>query len=131
MEFCWAAALEAFHAVEIALSAIDRLEIDTRAGSRVMQLSGGNQQKVTIARWLATGFTTLLCFDPTRGIDVGAKAEIYGLMRELAQRGIVQVLASTDPFELATVCDRVLSFTTGESVRRSSRRGWMPTRSWR
>jgi ribose transport system ATP-binding protein len=54
-------------------SAIDDLSIDTRAQRQVRRLSGGNQQKVTIARWLANGFQTLLCFDPTRGIDVGTK----------------------------------------------------------
>ncbi|HYN48274.1 MAG TPA: sugar ABC transporter ATP-binding protein, partial [Candidatus Nanopelagicales bacterium] len=62
--------------------AIQRLQIDTRAGAEVRRLSGGNQQKVTIARWIAGGVRTLLCFDPTRGIDVGTKREIYQLLRE-------------------------------------------------
>ncbi|NHX03271.1 sugar ABC transporter ATP-binding protein, partial [Pseudomonas koreensis] len=53
--------------------AIDALQIDTRAHGQVRRLSGGNQQKVTIGRWLASGFQTLLCYDPTRGIDVGTK----------------------------------------------------------
>ena len=64
--------------------AVDRLDIDVRAGSQVQRLSGGNQQKVTIGRWLASGFGTLLCFDPTRGIDIQTKAQIYDLLRELA-----------------------------------------------
>ena len=51
-------------------SAIERLQIDTRAGSELRRLSGGNQQKVVVARWLASGFDILLCFDPTRGIDI-------------------------------------------------------------
>jgi ABC-type sugar transport system ATPase subunit len=55
----------------------------------------------------------LLLDDPTRGIDVGAKAEIYALMRRLAGQGIVQVLASTDPVELAAICDRVVVFFNG------------------
>ena len=73
-------------------------------------LSGGNQQKVVFAKWLEAEPSVLLLDDPTRGIDVGAKAEIYNLMRELAGRGIVQVLASTDPWELATICDQVFVF---------------------
>ena len=63
------------------------LQIDMRAQRQVRRLSGGNQQKVTIARWLASGFATLLCFDPTRGIDVGTKRQIYGLLRRLADDG--------------------------------------------
>ena len=66
--------------------AIDALQIDTRTrpGAR---LSGGNQQKVTIGRWLASGFQTLLCYDPTRGIDVGTKRQVYALLRRLADDG--------------------------------------------
>ncbi len=70
-------------------SAIERLQIDTRAQREVQRLSGGNQQKVTIARWIAADARTLLCFDPTRGIDVGTKQEIYKLLRELAAPGQV------------------------------------------
>ena len=65
-------------------AAVARLQIDTRAESELRRLSGGNQQKVVIARWLASGFKTLLCFDPTRGIDIGTKRQIYALVRELA-----------------------------------------------
>jgi len=57
--------------------AVSSLQIDTRAKSQVKRLSGGNQQKVTIGRWVTTGFDLLLCFDPTRGIDVGTKQQIY------------------------------------------------------
>src|SRR5690348_13759754 len=93
---------------------VERLGIRTRSVDQdVMYLSGGNQQKVVFARWLDADPSVLLLDDPTRGIDVGAKAEIYGLMHELAERGIVQVLASTDPRELATVCDRVFVFYSG------------------
>jgi ribose transport system ATP-binding protein len=67
--------------------AVKRLQIDARAGSELRRLSGGNQQKVVIARWVAAGFQTLLCFDPTRGIDVGTKHQIYRLLREIADRG--------------------------------------------
>ena len=67
--------------------AIGRLQIDTRAQGEVQRLSGGNQQKVTIARWIAANARTILCFDPTRGIDVGTQQEIYKLLRELAGQG--------------------------------------------
>ena len=61
-------------------NAVKRLQIDTRAEAQLRRLSGGNQQKVVIARWIATGFQTLLCFDPTRGIDIGTKQQIYRLL---------------------------------------------------
>jgi ribose transport system ATP-binding protein len=89
-------------------SAIDRLAIDTRAQSRVRQLSGGNQQKVTIARWLATGFTTLLCFDPTRGIDIRTKEQIYGVLREFAASGSAVLLFTSEMPEIQLACDRAL-----------------------
>ena len=61
--------------------AIETLQIDTRAAREVRRLSGGNQQKVTIARWVAGGVRTMLCFDPTRGIDIRTKNQIYVLLR--------------------------------------------------
>lgn len=97
-------------------SAIDRLEIDTRAGSRVMQLSGGNQQKVTIARWLATGFMTLLCFDPTRGIDIRTKEQIYRVLRELAATGSAVLLFTSELPEIQLACDRALVMFGGHFV---------------
>jgi ribose transport system ATP-binding protein len=60
-------------------SAVETLQIDARAGGQVRRLSGGNQQKVTIARWVAGGVQTMLCFDPTRGIDIRTKHQIYAL----------------------------------------------------
>jgi ribose transport system ATP-binding protein len=97
-------------------TAIDRLEIDTRAGSRVMQLSGGNQQKVTIARWLATGFMTLLCFDPTRGIDIHTKEQIYRVLRELAAAGSAVLLFTSELPEIQLACDRALVMFNGHIV---------------
>lgn len=96
--------------------AIERLSIDTRARSEVRRLSGGNQQKVTIGRWLAAGFDTLLCFDPTRGIDVGTKQQIYGLLRELAAEGAAVVLYTSELREIPMVCDRVLVMYGGAIV---------------
>jgi ribose transport system ATP-binding protein len=97
-------------------AATDRLEIDTRAGSRVMRLSGGNQQKVTIARWLATGFLTLLCFDPTRGIDIRTKEQIYRVLRELAASGSAVLLFTSEMPEIQLACDRALVIFGGRVV---------------
>jgi ribose transport system ATP-binding protein len=94
-------------------SAIDTLSIDTRAQRQVNRLSGGNQQKVTIARWLANGFQTLLCFDPTRGIDVGTKRQIYALLRGLAGDGAAILLFTSELAEIPLVCDRVVCLYGG------------------
>jgi ribose transport system ATP-binding protein len=93
--------------------AIDALDIDTRAARQVRRLSGGNQQKVTIARWLASGFRTMLCFDPTRGIDVGTKRQIYALLRGLADDGAAILFFSSELAEFPLVCDRVLTLYGG------------------
>jgi ribose transport system ATP-binding protein len=97
--------------------AITRLRIDTRAQRQVRWLSGGNQQKVTIARWLASGFDVLLCFDPTRGIDVGTKRQIYALLRELAGQGAAVLLFTSELQEIQLVCDRVLVLYEGRIAR--------------
>ncbi len=96
--------------------AIDRLSIDTRAASQVRRLSGGNQQKVVIGRWLVAGFRTLLCFDPTRGIDVHTKREIYALLRELAADGAAVLLYTSELPEISLVCDRVIVMHDGQIV---------------
>jgi ribose transport system ATP-binding protein len=93
--------------------AVDALQIDMRAGRQVRRLSGGNQQKVTIARWLASGFAALLCNDPTRGIDVGTKRQVYGLLRELANDGAAILFFSSELAEFPLVCDRVLAIYGG------------------
>jgi ribose transport system ATP-binding protein len=97
-------------------SAIDRLQIDTRAQSEVQRLSGGNQQKVTIARWLGTGVRTFLFYDPTRGIDIRTKAEIYGLVRELAADGAAVLLLTSELDEVRRVCDRAIVVFGGTVV---------------
>jgi ribose transport system ATP-binding protein len=94
-------------------TAIDQLQVDTRAQRQVRRLSGGNQQKVTIARWLANGFQTLLCFDPTRGIDVGTKRQIYALLRDLAGQGAAVLLFTSELAEIPLVCDRALCLYGG------------------
>jgi ribose transport system ATP-binding protein len=95
---------------------IDRLSIDTRAQAQARRLSGGNQQKVAIGRWLVAGFTTLLCFDPTRGIDVGTKHQIYDLFRELAAGGRSVLMFTSELREVPLACDRVLVLYDGRMV---------------
>ncbi len=101
-------------------SAIDRLSIDTRAGRQAGRLSGGNQQKVVVGRWLAAGFRVLLCFDPTRGIDVRTKQQIYELLRELAAGGAAVLLYTSELAEIPLVCDRVLVLYDGQVVGRQA-----------
>lgn len=96
--------------------AVSRLQIDTRAQREVRFLSGGNQQKVTIARWVAGGLKTLLCFDPTRGIDIRTKHQIYPLLRELAAAGAAVLLYTSELNEIQLACDRVLVMFNGEIV---------------
>jgi ribose transport system ATP-binding protein len=96
--------------------AIERLQIDTRAHGEVQRLSGGNQQKVTIARWIAGGVRTLLCFDPTRGIDVRTKREIYHLVRELAAAGSAVLLYTSELEEVRLACDRAVVIFGGRVV---------------
>ncbi|MBV9278623.1 MAG: sugar ABC transporter ATP-binding protein [Chloroflexi bacterium] len=97
--------------------AVQRLSIDTRAQRQVRRLSGGNQQKVAVARWLASGFRVLLLFDPTRGIDVGTKRQIYALLRELAANGAAILLFTSELPEIQLVCDRVMVLYEGRVVR--------------
>ena len=87
------------------------------AGDAVGTLSGGNQQKVVIGKWLLTRPRLILLNDPTRGIDVGTKQELYALMRELADAGAAILFYSTDYDELVGCCDRVLILYDGRIVR--------------
>jgi ribose transport system ATP-binding protein len=96
--------------------AVERLSIDTRAGSQVRRLSGGNQQKVTIARWLARGLKVMLLFDPTRGIDVGTKHQVYDLIRALGDEGAAVVMFTSELREIALVCDRAAVLHNGRIV---------------
>jgi ribose transport system ATP-binding protein len=93
----------------IALLAIKTSSPDIAVGS----LSGGNQQKVVIAKWLMNAPRIILLNDPTRGIDVGTKQEIYVLLRKLAQEGAAILFYSTDYDELIGCCDRVLVLYDG------------------
>jgi ribose transport system ATP-binding protein len=96
--------------------AIERLQIDTRAKGEVRRLSGGNQQKVTIARWVAGGVRTMLCFDPTRGIDIRTKQQIYVLLRDLAEAGAAVLLYTSELKEVRLACDRAIVIFGGRVV---------------
>jgi ribose transport system ATP-binding protein len=97
---------------------VTSLSIDMRAASEVSQLSGGNQQKVVIARWMSAGFDILLCFDPTRGIDVGAKRQVFDLVREVASGGASVLYFTSDLTEIEQVADRAVVLFGGQIVAR-------------
>ena len=97
-------------------AAIETLQIDTRATGEVRRLSGGNQQKVTIARWVAGGVRTMLCFDPTRGIDIRTKHQIYVLLRDLADAGAAVLFYTSELKEVQLVCDRAIVIFGGRVV---------------
>ena len=88
----------------------------TSAETPVGRLSGGNQQKVVIARWLASRPKVLILDEPTRGVDVGARAEIHRLIRNLAREGMAVLVISSEPEELPDLCDRALIMAEGRIV---------------
>src|SRR5205823_1427287 len=83
------------------------------AHSRANELSGGNQQKVVVAKWLEVAPTVVLLDDPTRGVDVGAKREIYLLIRQLSAEGRIVLFSSTELPELVGLCDRIIVLYRG------------------
>ena len=93
---------------------IDELRIKTPGIEQIVQnLSGGNQQKVVLAKWLYTESRVLIFDEPTRGIDVGAKVEIYKLMNELVRRGVAVLMISSELPEVLGMCDRILVMHEG------------------
>ena len=84
--------------------------------TRIRTLSGGNQQKVILGRWLLTDPQVLMLDEPTRGIDVGAKLEIYNLIAELAEKGKAVIMVSGELPELIGVCDRICVMSGGRLV---------------
>ncbi len=89
--------------------------------TRVIQLSGGNQQKVLLAKWLATEPRLLILDDPTRGIDVGAKKEIYQLIDEIAKQGFAIIMTSSEIDETVALSDKILLFRDGALIRTEPR----------
>jgi L-arabinose transport system ATP-binding protein len=101
---------------------VDRLAVRTPSLDQVVaNLSGGNQQKVVLARWLARRPKVLILDEPTRGVDVGAKAEIYDVINELAAEGIAIVVISSELPEILTLADRVLVMQAGRITGELSR----------
>jgi len=93
----------------MAREAVERFAVRTRSlDSRVTELSGGNQQKVVLSRWFALGHSVLVLSEPTRGIDVGAKSEIYGFIQDMAEEGRAIVMISSELPELLGLADRIL-----------------------
>ena len=93
---------------------VERLNIRAPSVTSVVgTLSGGNQQKVVLAKWLAMSPNVMLFDEPTRGIDVGAKSEIYGLIRALSDAGVAVLMISSDMEEVIGVSDRILVMHEG------------------
>jgi ribose transport system ATP-binding protein len=100
--------------LEVVRQYIEYLDIKTHSESSLVNtLSGGNQQKVSIAKWLATKSDIIIFDEPTHGVDVGAKAEIYQLLRELSDEGKALIMISSELPEVLNVCDRILVFRDG------------------
>ena len=101
-------------ATGVARDMVAKLHIATPSTHRLVQvLSGGNQQKVVIAKWLAAGARLFIFDEPTRGIDVGAKAEIFSLIRELVSAGAAVLMISSEQSEIVNVCDRAYVMRDG------------------
>jgi ABC-type sugar transport system ATPase subunit len=101
---------------------VDRLSIRTSsAEAPVSTLSGGNQQKVVLARWLARHPTVLILDEPTRGVDIGAKVDIYRIINQLAEQGVAILMISSELPEIIGVADRVLVMNSGRIVGELSR----------
>ena len=101
----------------VAQRLIERLRIKTPDTETLVEtLSGGTQQKVVLARWIASGVKVLILDNPTRGIDAGAKEEIYELLRELTEQGVGILLVSDDLLELIGLSNRVIVMRDGRAV---------------
>jgi ribose transport system ATP-binding protein len=104
-------------------AAIKQLRVKTASrDAPVRNLSGGNAQKVVIAKWLTTEPDVLVLDEPTAGIDIGSKAEIITLVRELARQGKAILVLSSELQELLAACDRLLVMSDGRIVRELARR---------
>jgi ABC-type sugar transport system ATPase subunit len=102
--------------------ALERFRIVTdSASSPVGRLSGGNQQKVVLAKWLATKPKVLLLDEPTRGVDVGAKADIYKLLDAIKETGVGILVSSSETPELRLLCDRIAVMYRGRITASLSR----------
>lgn len=104
-----------------------QFEVDNRHMTRAAgNLSGGNQQKVALGKWVGIEPRVLLVEEPTRGVDVGARAEIYRQLRKLANDGVAVIFASSDTQEVIGLADRVATFYRGRMVRSMDADGATP-----
>jgi ABC-type sugar transport system ATPase subunit len=111
----------------LAVDAIARFQIRARGpGQTVSQLSGGNQQKVVLAKWLATNPRILILDEPTRGIDIGAKTEIHKLMNQLARQGLAILMISSELPEVLGMSDRIVVMNAGRLSATFSRENATP-----
>lgn len=102
---------------EITENLIKELEIKTPSlGTETLNLSGGNQQKVVIAKWLATKPKILICDEPTRGIDVGAKLEMYNIIKKLAEEGVGIIFISSELEEILLMSNRIVVIHKGKMI---------------
>jgi ABC-type sugar transport system ATPase subunit len=96
---------------------VDRLEIRTPSLEQPVQfLSGGNQQKVAVGRSFLRDPTVILAYEPTQGVDVGSRFDIYAALRSRTDAGAALLVKSSDPLELAGLCDRVLVMSRGQII---------------
>ena len=103
--------------VKLATGNAEKFTVDvTRMGTEAGLLSGGNQQKVALGKWLSIEPNIILVNEPTRGVDVGARAEIYGKLREFANEGMAVIFASTDIQEITGLSDRIITFYRGMQI---------------
>lgn len=100
----------------------------TSSAQIVGDLSGGNQQKVAIGKWLSGYFQIILFDQPTRGVDVGSKSEIYQVIRELAAQNVSMIIASDEIEELLDLCDKILVMKKGEIIHEFINTGMSPTK---
>jgi ribose transport system ATP-binding protein len=110
--------------IEADVAGSARTKLNIRSNSieqRVSRLSGGNQQKVVLAKWLARNSDVLLLDEPTRGIDIGARQEIYDLVEQMAREGKAVLMASSDMNELLSLCDRIVVLSGGKVSDRLTR----------
>lgn len=94
---------------------IRKLSIKAQNGNQqVSKLSGGNQQKVVLAKWLNRNCRVMIIDEPTRGVDIGAKVEIYNLINELSKKGVAIIVVSSETSELTGICDRIMVMRKGQ-----------------
>ena len=116
-------------AEELALARAYTERLDLRASSLsqdVSTLSGGNQQKVVIAKWLATNPKVIILDEPTKGIDIGSKAAVHGFMGELVEQGLSVIMVSSELPEVLGMCDRIVVMREGRVIATLDNQGLQP-----